>query len=374
MKPAYGKAGKVATTTEGDCNMNATMTEHDAVRFYWVGIDVAKMTFEVALAKPGQYFPATALRELPAATFTRSRDGAAQCVAWIERQIGCCAESARAVMEATGRYSQELALWLAASCPKLAPAIVNPAHTCAFIQSLGMRNKTDRLEARALAFYGMERRPAPHSPLEPAWAQLRELSRFRDSLVRAHVAQSNQAKEGTVCLKVGKMQARRLRQIERDIKKIEGEMRKLVAATPALKHDVDLLESILGVGFLTATVILSELGDLRRFDRARQLTAFAGLSPRIRKSGTSVDLRPHLCKQGNPRIRQALYMAALVVIRKTNHLRTMYDRLRSEGKSCMAALGAVMRKLLTVMRAVLLSGKPFEPNFKRISCGGQQCE
>lgn len=336
----------------------------------WAGADVSKETFDVALARPSQHFPATPLRDLPAAKFERSKEGVKACMAWLDEQLGAKPDSVRLVMEATGRYSEELAKWLAARRPSVAPAIANPAHTAAFLRSLGVRNKTDRMDARALAFYGVERNPAPYTPLPQAWAELREMNRYRDDLVNAQVAQKNQAEEGTSSATVRKMQTRRLRELEKDIKQIETKMRGFVQATPDLKSDVSRLESIYGVGFLTAVVVLTEIGDLRRFLRARQLTAFAGLNPRERKSGTSVDSKPHMSKQGNPRVRQALYMAAIVAIRKSNPLTEMYQRLVAKGKSKMSALGAVMRKLLIVMRAILISGQPFDADFKTAEMSG----
>jgi transposase len=267
---------------------------------------------------------------------------------------------ARAVMEATGAYSTQLAAWLTEAQPELRPAIANPKRTADFIQSLGLRNKTDRLDARALALYGMERRPAPYEPLRPERDQLRGLLRYRDALVQERVAENNRAKEPGHPAFVRALQKRRLSQLERDIEKLEQKARELFRKHPALQRDLDLLETIYGVGFLTAALILAELGDLRRFTQARQLTAFAGLSPRITQSGKT-RRGTHLCKQGNGRVRQALYMAAVAATRGTTQLAQDYHALCERGKPRMVALGALMRKLLTVMRAVLLRQTPYQP-------------
>ena len=107
--------------------------------------------------------------------------------------------------------------------------------------------------------------------------------------------------------------------------------------------------------------------DLRRFERARQLTAYAGVSPRVVQSGTSVREKTRMCKRGNDRVRQALYLSAKASLntKEPNSLSTMHYRLCDGGKEGKAALGAVMRKQLTVMRAVIISGKPYERTFKR---------
>ena len=165
------------------------------------------------------------------------------------------------------------------------------------------------------------------------------------------------------------MQAKQLRQLERDIATIEQEMKRVVNEDEAFKRDFDLLTSIDGVGPITALTVLAEIGDLRRFERARQLTAYAGVSPRIVQSGTSVRGKTRMCKRGNQRIRQALYLSAMATLntKKPNSLSEMHYRLCEDGKQGKAALGAVMRKQLTVMRAVLISGKPYDPTFK--GCG-----
>lgn len=323
----------------------------------WAGFDVAKATFDVGIVRVGQHYTAARLRDVPVKQFARSLHGAQDFLDWLDARGN--GEKVRVCMEATGRYSTELAVWLLELRPSLRPAIVNPYHTAAFMKSLGLRNKTDRLEARALAFYGAERRPVPYEPLTPERAELRELSRYRDTLVRQKVAEKNRASEPQTSALVQKLQRKRLRLIEDDIKRVETEMRGIVARSPELERDVEQLSTIYGVAFLTAVIVLSELGDLRRFERARQLTAFAGVSPRIIQSGTSVSKRTRMCKQGNPRVRQALYLAAVTAVRGNNALQRVYKKLIREGKAPKVALGAVMRKLLTIMRAMLITGEPY---------------
>lgn len=99
--------------------------------------------------------------------------------------------------------------------------------------------------------------------------------------------------------------------------------------------------------------------------RARQLTAFAGVSPRHEESGTSVRKRTRMSKQGSSRIRRTLYMSAMTVIRGDSDLADFYHRLLDEKKTEMAALGAVMRKLLVVMRAILISGEPYVKHYRK---------
>lgn len=332
---------------------------------HWVGLDVAKASFDAGLVRSGQHYALTRLRDVPAKSFARTPEGVATFLSWLDELLEDDQNHVRVCMEATGAYSTELAVWLLEQRPALQPAIVTPRHTANFIKSLGLRNKTDQLEARALAFYGLERRPVPYEPLTPERAELRELSRYRDALVQQKVAETNRAQEPQCSPVVRRLQKKRLHLVRADIERVEAAMKQIVNETPQLKHDVERLCSIYGVGFITAAIVLSELGDLRRFERARQLTAFAGLNPRIIQSGSSVRKRARMCKQGNPRLRQALYLAAVTAIRGDNDLQQIYQSIQEQGKPKKLALGAVMRKLLTIMRAMLIYEKPFDPYHKR---------
>ena len=334
---------------------------------HWVGLDVSKATFDAALALSDQRFPSTPVRALPWKSFPRTREGVVAFLAWLKEQAP--KEKVRVVMEATGKYSVELTTWLLAKRPSLRPAIVNPKNTKAFIDSLSQRNKTDGLDARGLAFYGVERRPAAYEPLSKARQELRELSRCRDTLIAQRTALKNRLREKSSSKIVRRLQTRQLHQLNEDIAKLEEEMKRVIDEDEKFKRDFALLNTIAGVGPITAMTVLAEIGDLRRFERARQLTAYAGVTPRIIESGTSVRGKTRMCKRGNERVRHALYLSAMATLntKRPNSLSIVHQRLCEEGKEGKAALGAVMRKQLTVMRAVLISGKPYDPTFR--GCG-----
>lgn len=339
----------------------------------WAGLDVAAESFEAALWLPLAAGAAREQRRIPARGFPRTTEGVSQFLDWADQLLAEGREPAepapalRVVMEATGKYSLELAVWLIARRATLAPAIVNPETAAHFAQSLARRNKTDRTDARALARYGAERNPAAHDTPSPAQAELRDLSRYRQSLIEARDAEKNRAGQGSASALVRRQQQTRIRRYQRDIERIELIMMEVIEKLPELKRDVELLDGIYGVGFITAATVLAELGDLRRFEQGRTLTAFSGLSPCNADSGSSVHRRAHLCKKGSPHVRRALFMPALVAIRGDNDLADLYRRLVAKGLSKMAALGAVMRKLLLVMRAVLISGKTWQAHYR--PCG-----
>ena len=268
-------------------------------------------------------------------------------------------------MEATGRYSLEVIAWLLAAEASLAPACVNPLQAKRFAQSLGTRNKTDRVDARVLARMGAERKPAAYQPPTPARAALRDLVRERRALVDERTALNNRIGEGTDSAIVRRERDRLLGNLKRAIQRMDKAIAEAVAADAQLRRDVARLCTIPGVGMVTAVTVLAELGDLRRFSSSRQVTAFAGVSPHQHMSGTSVRGRTRMSKQGNPAVRSVLYTSSMTASRVPGPMQQTYQRLVDAGKAPSAALGAVMRKQLVLMRALLVTETDYEERGKK---------
>ena len=344
---------------------NASMTDtsmKDASNWTvpaWAGIDVAKATFEVALHPAWVPGKEILLAELPRANFPRTAEGVARLLDWLD---GAKAPvGVRAVMETTGRYSVELAGLLLAARPSLAPAIVDAKAASHFARSLRLRNKTDRVDAAALARFGAERSPAPWRPPAPEYDALQEMSRQRRFLVESLVTARNRLAEIESAPAVARIQRQVIASLEKAIGRVEDLMRKHVAGNARLAAAVRRLDTAPGVAFVTATTVLGELGDLARFPTSRSLSAFAGLSPRRFESGTSVRGRSRMCKQGSPRVRQVLYLAALAAIRNPrSRFGRSYAAMVEAGKPRMVALGAIMRKLLVTMRAMIVGETDYQ--------------
>lgn len=342
---------------------------------HWVGVDVSKATFDAALWAPGAEKDG-AWRKLPTKQFARTQAGATACCDWVLSHFalapGAPALTVRAVMEATGKYSLELGAWFTAHAVPMEHAIINPRLAKSYSESLAVTNRTDKVDARVLARYGAERQPAAYAPATPELVQLRDLTRYRQALVEERQAEQNRADEPSGSSLVRQTQKRRIAQLNRDIAKMDKQVNAIVQKDPNMKRDAQLLESIAGVGAVTATTILGELGDLRRFKSARQLTAFAGLTPTCHDSGTSVHKKSHVSKNGSAHVRRILFLAALAATRGQNDFAATYQRLTGQGKKNMVALVAVMRKMLVVMRALLISGKQYQPHYnetRSLTCG-----
>jgi len=315
------------------------------------GIDVSKATFDVA------WWGDQPFQQMTNKTFPRTREGVQAWLACFKPDELC---GTAVVMESTGGYCKELAGWILEACPGFHVAIANPYRVKAYAGSLGLRNKTDRVDARMLAMFGQERQPGPWAPLSAAQEELRALVRTRAKFQATRTAYRNRLKSKTGGFPTDKKcQEDLLAFLDQQIKTIERRIRGLCRKDPHLDRDLKLLMSIDGIGLITAASVMGTAGDLRRFQRRNELVAFLGVSPRQFQSGTSVQCKAHMCRTGNKKTRSALYMAAVATCRSKGALGDYYRRLVAAGKPKKSALGALMRKLLIVMRAVLIQGKPY---------------
>jgi len=325
-------------------------------KLFWVGVDVAKESFSASLAPVD--LCCAQWRELESRTFEHTRQGVSQLLGWVSQSgscVGVCVES-------TGIYSKIFAgLWSGCgAAPEV--SIVNPQRTSKFAGSLGVRDKSDPVDAKVLAVFGVVHRPAPQRVRPALYVQLRELSRLREDLVREHTSWSNRLGQA-LDPSVRKMIKQQLKRLESAVKKVEEQIETLLLSDEAASRDYKRLQKLPGFGKVVATVLLSELGDLRDWSRS-EIVSFAGLFPRIYQSGKSIERRPRLAKGGGGRIRRALFMAAISVQSRENAFRQFAKHLQHVGKSKMSSIGAVMRKLLLVARATVISEQDYNPNWR----------
>lgn len=271
-------------------------------------------------------------------------------------------------MEATGVYSPVVATRLLNSGdPDLLTSIVNPSQIHAFAKAQLRRAKTDAVDARVILAFAQSQRLRPWTPESPALQQLYELVRQADTVQEALQAWTNRA--GTHA--DGRVQSRVVRRTDRTIcNTLQRELDRLHAAIDALCHSdsdlrrqCELLRSIPGIGERTAPRLLAYGRSAWMTFSEKELTAYAGLAPRHRQSGTSVRKKSHFDKQGNAGLRRALFFATLNGVRYNAPLIARRKRLLDKGKPKMLAIGACMRHLLLIARAVLREQRPFDPNY-----------
>lgn len=149
--------------------------------------------------------------------------------------------------------------------------------------------------------------------------------------------------------------------LDAEIAATQQRIREHIDHDPDLRQRRDLLDTIPGLGDATIPVLLAALGDVHRFENARSVAAFAGLSPKEHQSGKWKG-HTRLSKTGDALLRKALYMPAIVAWRHNPLIRAFCERLKAQGKNGKLIVGAAMRKLLVLAYGVLKSGRPFDPN------------
>jgi transposase len=263
--------------------------------------------------------------------------------------------SAHVFLEATGGY--ERALVDALQRAGRAVSVLNPRQVRAFAQAQGRLAKTDRLDATLLAEFGRTM-DSPASPtVDPTTRQLAELCTVRDQFVnlRAQLLQSAEHWSLPQSRRCGQAQ---LRSLTTQIKKLEALLAATIARQPSLAARNATLQSHCGIGPTTAAVLLALLPELGHASR-RQIGALAGLAPYNNDSGPRRGQR-HV-RGGRSRVRRALYLASLSVIRSQSPLAAFYHRLRHAGKPAKVALIATARKLLCFLNHQLKSPPATSP-------------
>jgi len=313
-----------------------------------VGIDVGKTDLELALRNGEETFARTRV--------PNDSDGHESLLSWLQDR-GAGPEETCVCMEASGNFEKAIAHRLYEEGYRV--SVVNPRRIKGYASSQLRRTKTDSADAALIARFGWREDPRPWEPPSAAESRLQELTRARQALQKEKTRTQNRLDEAEAEA-VRRAHRGLLEEIERQIEDLEEEIEEHVEDAPKLKDRCSLLETIPGVGFQTAAIVLSELGSPDRFENARQAAAYAGLVPRHRESGTSVRGNPRMSKVGNGRLRRAMYFPAMTALRFNSAVKALGDRLKERGKEKMVVIGAAMRKLLHICYGVLKSGCPFD--------------
>jgi transposase len=312
-----------------------------------LGIDVAKATFEAALLVNGKMLQRSFA--MTVAGFDALHTGMSK--QRVERVHAC--------LEAPGEYGAALALSLHEAGHVVVVSLVNPARIAAYAKSRLTRTKTDKADAALIAHFCCKQHPLAWTP---PLAEVRELqARVRRVEMLQEMAQQevNRLQSGLHSPSVRASIGATLTFLQQEIATMRRLVQKQVEQSADLRHEQHLLCSKPGVGRWSAAWVLAESDHVRTSVSARQLAAYADLTPRERTSGTSVRHQPRLAKTGISRLRRALYLPAIVAMRHNPAVRALAERLRARSKRPMVIAGAAMRKPLHLIYGVLIADKPF---------------
>lgn len=303
----------------------------------YVGIDVSKSTLDVAVGEQGEFW---SVNNDPAGISTL-----------VERLRPLTV--ARVIVEATGGLELPVVAELYAA--KLPVALTNPARVREFAKSVGQLAKTDKLDARLLARFGEAVKPALHHLPTAEEQHLSDLLLRRHQLIEMRTAEHNRL--GTARAALRPYIEKHLAWLAEAITDLDTELGEFMRQTPLWHSKDEILRSVPGVGRITTYTVLADLPELGTLNR-KQIAALVGVAPFNHDSGRRRGKRR--TKGGRTTVRNVLYMATLTAIRVNPVIKTFYERLVKAGKEKKVALTACMRKLITILNAMLRQSKTWQ--------------
>jgi len=303
----------------------------------YVGIDVAKDRLDVA-QRPGT----------EAWWASNDEQGIADLVERLK-----ALHPALVVLEATGGI--ELPLVGALAAARLPVVVVNPRQTREFARATGRLAKTDAIDAQVLARFAQAVQPALRPLPDAASQQLSSLLTRRRQVVEMLTAEKNRLRTAApaVCDHIKE----HILWLERSLSELDSELGQAIHSSDIWRAQNNLLQSAPGVGPVLSTTLLAELPELGSLNR-KEIAALVGVAPLNRDSGILRGRRT--VWGGRSQVRATLYMAALVATRFNPVIRAFYQRLEAAGKPKKVALTACMRKLLTILNAMVRHQIPWQ--------------
>jgi transposase len=307
------------------------------------GIDVSKRWLDVA-ARP----------EAASARFPNTADGHAAVVAHL-RALPKAGRPELVVVEATGGLERGVVEALDGA--RVAVAVVNPRQVRDFARCLGLLAKTDRLDAQVLARFGEQIGPEPRPRPDARRQEAQALGARRRQLVEMLTMEKNRLQQAPARTQPGIR--RHLEFLEGELAEVERQLADAIQAVPAWQATSTRLQTVIGIGPVTATLLVVELPELGHLDR-KQLAALVGVAPFNRDSGALRGKRS--CWGGRATVRTGLYMATRSAIRFNPPIRAFYARLLAAGKLKSVATVACLRKLLSMLNVMLRTDTDWDPS------------
>lgn len=304
----------------------------------YIGIDISKATLMVAYPQDNKKYKTK--------EFQNTSTG-------IHKLIGTLQEDDHCVMEATGNYGY-LLLYLLDKAG-ICASMENPLKVKNFARTMLTVTKTDKADAQLLSLYGERMKPAPYKMPSEALLLLKQkravLRQFKKQLLA-----NNNLKKALEAMpeqdhKAIKAIDRVVMTLEKQIKAVEEELNTLTQAE--FNQQMSRLTSIKGIGTTLAAALIITTGGFTYFDNAKQVSRYLGLCPTYQQSGTSIHIKGHINRHGDPYLRAQLYCASWTMKRCNTACKELYTRLTEKGKSGKVALVAVMNKSIRQCFAVV---------------------
>ena len=309
----------------------------------YIGIDVSKDSFVAAYPTKSGY---------TTKTFKNIANG-------VRQFINSLPEDCHCVMEATGNYSM-LLLYLLQKA-NITVSMENPQKIKHFARAMLSTTKTDEIDAKLIAMYGEKMDPKPYRIPSESILLLKQKRTVLRQLKKQFAMWTNLQESMEPLPKKDPASKVAIEQtikfLRKQISKLEDDITHL--SNKEFKRQMELLTSIRGIGENIASALIIATGGFTYFSTAKQISRFLGLCPTYQQSGTSVNVKGHINRNGDTYLRSQLYIAALASIRFNAACKETYNRLKAKGKSGKVAVVAVANKLIRQAYAVVTNNQPY---------------
>jgi transposase len=312
---------------------------------HFVGIDVSKQQLDVHIRPDDQRFQ-----------FSYDTTGLEALVSLLRRL-----SPERIVLEATGGYEHQVVARLIDET--LPVVVVNPRWVRNFARASGQLAKTDAIDAAVLSEFGEKMRP-PLRPLpDDQLHELRGLLVRRRQIIEMIVAEKN--RQGTAAKRIRRQIQTHIQWLEKRLTEADDDLRRHIESSPVWKAKDQLLQSTPGIGPACSMTLLAALPELGLLNR-HQIAALVGIAPFNHDSGRFRGRRT--TTSGRAHVRSVLFMSTLAAIRFNPLIARFYKHLLAAGKPKMVAIVACMRKLITILNAMLKTGTPWNSSYEKTAC------
>lgn len=316
----------------------------------FIGIDIAKKTLVVAYPEKNGF---------RTAEFSNNPKGVKKFISSFSHSEYQC------VMEATGNYST---LVLYTLCNQgIASSLINPKQTKHFARMMMATVKTDRADAELIALYGEKMRPEIYKMPSKEVRSVKQKRVILRSLKKQLTVLKNLKESFDTLPDADKKSlsflSKNTKFVEKQIGQVEADLNNIV--TNSYKAEMKSLESIPGIGTRIVSELLITTGAFSQFENVKQVSRYIGICPTYQQSGTSINIRGSINRNGGSELRSLLYIASWSAIRYNGPCKEVYKRLKANGKASKVALIAVANKLLRQAFAICKSGGVYSADYQK---------
>lgn len=326
-----------------------------------VGIDISKDTLAVCMI---WLYEDLTIKVKGTRSFSNNQRGFRELYEWVLSKQNTGIKISY-TMESTGVYYENLAYFL--HDQKEVVHVVLPIRAKRYAESLVIKSKTDKLDAKSLGRMGVERNLEEWQITTPVYKSLKQLTRERDALIKERTNAKNRLHAMTSSANPFKKTTTRLmniiKYIDKQVKAIETDIQGIVNRDQYLSGKVEQITSIPGIGFLTAVIVIAETNGFALIKNIKQLVSYAGLDVKMRESGKWKG-QTKISKKGNVHIRKAMYFPAYTNLNHSDNYKGLYSRVFAKSQKSLIAATAIQKKLLGLIYTLWKNDTRYIENYQ----------